>query len=323
MAFQTTNTEHVIRSTLYTNQLKTRFEDKLTATPWVYMIPNFTDGDTINIPSMGQAEIYDYAEGNPVRFGAIDTGNFQFSINQYKQGGFYITNKMKQDSWMADQLTSQAGRELQLALDVNVERAILDVIPNGQTANNPNNINGIPHRWVTDGTNQVIELEDFAKARYALDEANIPAMGRIALVDPTVEFAISTLPVVIGQSGQNPAWNNFLETGAATDGTRFLRNIFGFDVYVSPHLKKGVNETINAGSGNKTSGAGVANLFFSAAGGDKNPIIGLVRQPPKVESWYDPLEQRENYILTMRYGFSLFRPENAVVVITDTDQVFV
>lgn len=322
MAFTTTNTEHVTRATLYTNTLKTRFEDKLTATPWVYMIPNFTDGTTINIPSMGQAEIYDYAEGNAVKYGAIDTGNFQFSIDQYKQGGFYITNQMKQDSWMAPQLIAQAGRELQRALDVTVERAILHTIPDGQTANSTNAINGVPHRWVTYGTNQVITLQDFAKARYALDKANVPGNGRIALVDPSVEFAISTLATVIGQSSQLPAWGNLLETGAAPD-MRFLRNIFGFDIYVSQHLKQGVNETIDSGAGNATSAAGVANLFFSAAGGDMNPVIGLVRQPPKVESEYDMNEQRENYILTMRYGFKLFRPENAVVVITDTDRVFV
>lgn len=319
--FNTTNTEHVIRATLYTNQLKQPFYDKLTATPFVYMLPNFTDGDTINIPSLGQAEIYDYAEGNAVKYGAIDTGNFQFSINKYKQGGFSITNKMKQDSWMAPQLIATAGQELQRAMEVNVEQAILYTIPEGQTASNPNLINGVPHRWVTAGANEVITLQDFAKARYALDRANAPT-SRVAIVDPSLEFAISTMSQVIGLNSQLPAWGNFVETGASRD-MRFLRNIFGFDVYISNHLKKSVNETITAGGDTSTSASGVANLFMAIGGGESNPIVGLIRQPPTVESEYKMDLQREDYILTMRYGFSLYRPEAAVVVITDTDQVFV
>jgi hypothetical protein len=31
--------------------------------------------------------------------------------------------------------------------------------------------------------------------------------------------------------------------------------------------------------------------------------------------------QREEYVVTARYGLKLYRPENAFVVITDTDQV--
>jgi hypothetical protein len=96
----------------------------------------------------------------------------------------------------------------------------------------------------------------------------------------------------------------------------FKYNIYGFDVYVSQHLKTSVNETI----GGKTSAAGVANLFFSAAP-DLLPVVGLIRQPPKVDSEYNKDFQREEYVTTCRYGFKTYRPENAVVVITDTDQI--
>lgn len=318
--FQTNNTDSVIRSTLYTNMLKQPFWEKLTATPFVYMLPNFTDGDTINIPSLGQAEIYDYAEGDSVKYGNIDTGNFQFSINQYKQGGFSITNKMKQDSWLAPQLISNAGMQLQRAMEVAVEKAILNAIPAGQTAANTNAINGAPHRWIGSGTNETIAIVDFAKARFALDKANVPSDGRIAIVDPSLEYVISTLAPIVGLTTYNPVWGDFIETGASRD-MRFLRNIMGFDVYVSNHLTKGLAETINGGAGSRTTTTAVANLFMSASGGEANPVVGLIRQPPTVESEYVMSEQRENYILTMRYGFSLYRPETACVVLTDTDQV--
>jgi len=64
----------------------------------------------------------------------------------------------------------------------------------------------------------------------------------------------------------------------------------------------------------------VNNLFFSAVS-DLLPIVGLIRQPPKVDSEYNKDFQREEYVTTCRYGFKLYRPENMVVVLSDTDQV--
>ena len=62
------------------------------------------------------------------------------------------------------------------------------------------------------------------------------------------------------------------------------------------------------------------NLFFSAAS-DVLPIVGAIRQAPKVDSSYNKDAQREEYVTTCRYAFKLYRPENMVVVVTDTDQV--
>jgi len=106
-----------------------------------------------------------------------------------------------------------------------------------------------------------------------------------------------------------------VSSGIST-GMKFISNVYGFDVYVSQNLKTGVNETI----GGVTSGAGVANLFFSAAP-DVLPFVGSIRQSPKVDSEYNKDMQREEYVTTCRYGFKLYRPENVVVVVTDTDQV--
>jgi hypothetical protein len=49
--------------------------------------------------------------------------------------------------------------------------------------------------------------------------------------------------------------------------------------------------------------------------------VGHVRQAPKVDSEYNKDLQREEYVTTARYGFKLFRPENMVVVLGNTDQV--
>ena len=177
-----------------------------------------------------------------------------------------------------------------------------------------NSINGAEHRWVGQGTNEVIAVQDFAKALYALQKANVPMSNLVAIVDPSVEYTLNTLSNIVNVSN-NPRWEGIIETGHRT-GMHFLKNIFGFDVYVSQFLKSGISETVDS----VTVTTGVANLFFSAAS-DVLPFIGAVRQAPKVDSEWNKDFQREEYVVTCRYGYKLYRPENMVVVLTDTDQV--
>jgi hypothetical protein len=306
--------EHLVRSNLWSNQIKEVLLDELFATKYVDMITDFPDGDTLNIPSIGQAEVQDYAEGQAVRYTGMDTGNFTFTINKYKSSATYITEKMKQDSFYMSRLVSSFVPKQHRAIAKAMEIDILDLAPAAQTSGNTNAINGASHRFIGGGTNEVIALGDFAKARYALQKANVPMTNLVAIVDPSVEYTLSTLTNLVNVSN-NPRWEGIVSSGIST-GMKFIYNIYGFDVYVSQNLKTGVNETI----GSLTSGAGVANLFFSAAP-DVLPFVGSIRQSPKVDSEYNKDMQREEYVTTCRYGFKLYRPENMVVVITDTDQV--
>jgi hypothetical protein len=312
--FTTANNEHLIRSQLWSNQLKEVLEDELFAQRYVNMITDFPDGDTLNIPSIGQAEVMDYDEGQAIRYTAMDTGNFTFSINKYKSSATYITEKMKQDSYVMGQLIASFVPKQSRALAKAMEVDVLNIGPEGQTASNLNQINGADHRWVGSGTSEVISPTDFAKARYALQKANVPMVNLTAIVDPSVEYTLSTMAQLVNISN-NPRWEGIVRDGVST-GMKFLFNIYGFDVYVSQNLKSGIAETING----KSVTTGVANLFFSATP-DVLPFVGSVRQSPKVDSDYNKDLQREEYVTTCRYGFKLYRPENLVVVLTDTDQV--
>jgi len=71
--FSVANNEHLIRSNLWSRSLKQLLEDELMAMRFVRMITDFPDGTTINIPSIGQAEVLDYDEGQAVRYTAMDT----------------------------------------------------------------------------------------------------------------------------------------------------------------------------------------------------------------------------------------------------------
>ena len=315
MAFSTQNNVHLIRSNLWSSQLKEELLDELIGMKYVDMITDFPDGDTINIPSIGQAESMDYVENQPVQYTAMDTGNFTFSIDQYKSSATYITEKMKQDSFYMSRLVSSFVPKQARALAKAMEVKILSVGPDGQTSANLNAINGANHRFVASGTNEVVVPQDFAKANYALDMANVPMQGRVAIVHPSVGYALSTISNITNISN-NPRWEGIVRDGGLT-GTKFLMNVYGFDVYTSQNLKvNSASETINS----VTAAAGVNNLFFSAAP-DVLPFVGAIRQAPKVDSEYNKDFQREEYVTTCRYAFKLYRPENLVVVVSDTDQV--
>lgn len=313
----TTNTiDHLVRSNLWTADLKQILEDELFAMKYVNWISSFPDGDTWNQPSIGQAEVNDYAEDQPVKYTAMDTGNFTMTIDEYVSSGTYITNQMKQDSYVSAQIQAEFVPSQHRAIMKDLEVKILAVGPDNQTASDTNTVNGAYHRFVGGGTNETIVPEDFAKARYALQQANVPMTNLTAIVDPTVEYQLSTLTNLVNVSF-NPTWEGIVRTGMST-GMRFLMSIYGWDVYTSQNLKVNTSsETIDS----LTASAGVNNLFFSATPGIM-PFIGAIRQPVKVDSEYNKDYQREEYVTTMRYGKDLHRPENLVCIVTDTDQVY-
>ncbi len=322
--FSTNVDEHLIRSNIWSSQLKETLEDDLMGTRYVDMLTEFPDGTTFNIPSIGQQTVYDYSENDPIQYTAMDTGNFTFTITDYKASATYITEKMKQDSFYMNRLTSsfvpKQARAIAKSMEVDVLGIAQPAATGGQTADDPNLINGGDHRFVGNGTNGVMSVKDFAIAKYSLEKANVPLDNLIAIVDPSVEYELQTLVNLVNVSN-NPKWEGIIREGIST-GMHFSMNIYGFDVWVSQNLTTGLAETItgNNSGGAKTSTVGVANLFFSASS-DVLPFVGALRQPPRVDSEFNKDLQREEFVTTARWGFKLFRPENLVTVITDTDQV--
>lgn len=314
--FMVANNSHLIRSSLWSNQLKEIFEADMYGQQYVNWITEFADGETLNIPSIGQMEAQDYSEGEAVRYTAMDTGNFQFTIDKYLASATYVTSKMLQDSYYMNQVKAQFVPKQRRAIAAIMEADIMAIGPNNQDSADSNTINGAKHRFIGSGTNERITVEDFMKAKYALQKANVPLTQLIAIVDPSVEYELSTLPNFVNMSN-NVMWEGVVASGLTT-GLRFTKNIFGWDVYVSQFLK--VNSSSEAIDG-VTAAAGVNNLFFSAAP-EAKPFIGSVRQAPKTESEYNKDLQREEYVTTCRYGLELYRPESLVCVVTDTDQVY-
>lgn len=313
----TSNAALLKRSEIWASQLKEVLQDELEAQGWVNWLSEFPDGDQFTIPSIGEGTVRDYVEDTDIVYDALDTGEFTFAITEYLSSGNYITEKARQDLFYASQLEAAFVPSQARALAEKVETDVLALgaggASGGQTADATNSINGAEHRFIGTGTNETFAVADAAKALFGLKKANVPSTNLIAIVDPSVEYELNTLTNIVNMSN-NPRWEGIIETGIGS-GMRFIKNIFGFDFYVSNYLAT-ANETITL-----TTASGKANIFFSAASPDLLPFMGAFRQLPKVDGEYNKDKQREEYVTTARYGLKVYRPENLVVVLTDDDQV--
>lgn len=74
MAHTTANTSLLIRSEVWSNELKEILRDELLAMQYVDWMTNFPDGDTFTIPSIGTADVDDYQEGEAINYRPLDTG---------------------------------------------------------------------------------------------------------------------------------------------------------------------------------------------------------------------------------------------------------
>lgn len=304
--------EHLVRTELWSSELKDILQEQLMGTKYVRMLNGFPDGNQFNIPSIGELPMREVAESTPVTYDAMDTGEFTFSIDRYVESATYITDKAKQDSFYAQQLIGMFPAKMRRALDENLEGSVMGLI-NTQTVNDTNTINGADHRFVASGaTNTVLSLDDFAKAKYALDKAQAGG-SRVAIIDPSQEYVFNNL---VGAQAftNNPAFEGIVNGGFVNSvtGMRFVKNIFGFDVYVSNFLATPTDTSVDSVS---VPASPVTNMFMSV-GGDLTPFVGAYRQMPNVEYERNKDLRRDEYVMNARFGLKLYRPECVVGVIS-------
>lgn len=280
-------------------------------------VSDFGDGDTLFIPVMGESVLREYTEDTPVQYDAVDTGQITLQITEYVSAASYVTRKLQQDGYKAAALEASIPRE---HLRLIKERYETDMLAqaNKQVLADPNTINGFAHRWVANSTATlgVISLEDFLYAKLAFDKAYIPDEGRICIVDPVTEAALN---VAVGNQAfiNNPQFEGIVNTGFAR-GRRFVRNIYGFDIWVSDRLPRIDSETIVGGphGGSAAITGGVANIFMNVLDDQHKPFMGAWRQAPQTDGEFNKDFQRDEYVTTARWGFGLQRPQSLIVVIS-------
>tara|TARA_R110000868_G_scaffold90118_4_gene250470 strand:- start:223 stop:1077 length:855 start_codon:yes stop_codon:yes gene_type:complete len=281
------------------------------------MLDGFPDGNTFNIPSIGQAQVDNYAEDAAVTYRPLDTGNFTFTVDKYLSSATYMTKKAEQDAFYSAELMSRFVPEQERAIMSHFETTTMAAPEVGITANSQESIDGVHHR-LSGGNAGKIEVADFAYARYALKKANVPDQNLIAIVDPSVEFALNSLTDLVNVSS-NPKWEGIVRDGIAT-GMKFVSSVYGFDVYTSNFCATATDGALpdreGGGAVNFGTNNGKTNLFFSASQ-TVNPFVGAWRQAPEVDFEYNKDYQRNEFVTTARYGVKLYRPENMVRIITN------
>ena len=317
MAGQTTgNSAQLIRSELWSKELKMALEDELMMAGYVDIIVDFPDGDQFTVPSVGEFQVDDYVEDTAVVYRPLDTGEWTFTIDEYLATATYITKKNEQDMFYMSQLVSsfvpKQLRAIMKHYETNVLEKPEDVL--GASANSNFTINGAHHRF-SGGNGGIIEIADFAAVLHSLKTADVPQENLIAIVDPSVEFQLNVLSNLVSVSN-NPKWEGIIADGIGS-GMRFVKNVYGFDVFTSNYLPDITASALpdRGGSNNVdySSTSGKANYFFSASP-DVLPWKSAWRQPPTVDSEWDMDNQRTKYLTTARYGTKLYRPENMVIV---------
>lgn len=283
-------------------------------------VTDFGDGDTLFIPTFGEAVIRDIQEDEDTPIDAIDTGQVTLTINEHKGTGAYLTDKVRQDSYKAAQFDAMIVPKHLRAIKEAYETDLLAQV-NKLTAGNVNAVNGVAHRYAASGTGATLTLDDLIYLKLGFDRANMPDEGRILIVDSLAEASFNSFTNLVNVSN-NPQFEGMINTGFAKN-MRFLKNVLGFDVFVSNRLPRVTGETINgaaatisAPSGNTTVASGIVNVAMCVADDSVMPVMGAWRQMPQTEGHRNVAKRRDEFYTTARWGFGLQRKQSITGIIT-------
>lgn len=316
---QTTgNTQAMVIQQLYSTSLIESFPQQLMDGAMLFndRTAEFPEGEVLNIDQIGDITLSPYAENTPLDFSSIDTSRIELRVQSYDQDAWYISDKLKEDG--ASKIPGLVSSRIRKGTQAFMTKMVSDILAtqSQQTPGDLNLINGQPHRFVASGGvdgSRVITLDDIRQLKLSFDEANIPAAGRVLIVDPTVEFELNGLAQVV--TSDNPRFEGIVTTGFADrTGMQFYRNIYGFDIMISTTLPRVGAETID---GRSTGANGVANMAMYIGDDEGKPFMGVVRKQPTAGNKRNDDLQRDEYWAVSRWGFALQRPETLAVLLTD------
>jgi len=322
MSQLTGNTTAFIEAQQYSQFILDNIHDALLPEGMWRDVSDFGTGTTLNIKTVGTVTLQEAAEDVPLVYNPIDTGTITLTITDYVGDAWRVSDDLREDGSQIDTLMGLRASESTRAFGEYHESRFLAVANAGQTTANVNLINGRPHRWIAGGagiTTRVMSMSDFIAMKLAFDKAGVPAAGRIAIVDPIVEASLNSLTNLVNVSN-NPMFEGMVTTGFQATH-KFIRNIYGFDVWTSNYLPvKTATEAINASTynlANTTAAVGdVSNIFMCVADDNTKPVMHAWRRMPTTEGWRDPENRGDNFQVTGRFGLGLQRVDTLGVIIT-------
>lgn len=309
----TSNTRAFIEAEQYSDFILYNLDDGLLPDTFYRNVSDFMSGDTLNIKTVGSVTIQETEEYAELVYNPIESGQVTFKITEYIGDAWFVTDDLREDGTQVDQLMAARGIKATRAIQERFESDFLSTASSVYaTATDGMPINGFNHFKVSDETNNVFSLDHLIEMRLAFDKANVPAEGRIVIVDPVVEATLNKKVSITNDVSSFAA--AILERGLAS-GQKFINRWFGWDIMTSNRLYQG------AANDGVTSITGVFNLFMCILDDQCKPVMGAWRRPPKVEGERNKDRRADEFVQTARYGFGLQRIDTLGCVVTSATAI--
>lgn len=325
MAITSSSNTSFVEAAQYSSFILRNMNDGMLPENFFRDVSDFGNGTTLNIKTIGEAQIQEITENEDIVYSPIETGNITLSITDYVGDGWYVTDKMRQDGSQIEALTQARGQEAVRAIQEYRETQALSVLNLSQAIDNPNAINDFDHRMIATGggtaNQQTLDLSDLIQMKLAFDKAEVPAAGRIAIVDPVVGASLSELYTASANVDSNPLMQQILNNGFSRDHD-YIMSLFGWSIMSSNRLPKLATSTIiPTGGSPATVNNPVANIFMCIVDDQTKPLMSAWRQQPKVEGERNKDKQRDEFVQTARWGFGSQRVDTLGVILTSQTKI--
>jgi hypothetical protein len=310
---------NLVRQELYQGSLEKQFDDWLIGRPlFDDKTGIFPDGDSLDVTLTADRDVADYTENTQITYDGMTTSRASLTVTAYKQDGFFVTDRMKQDAHQSEAFFQENVHKSGIAMATDMETACL-ATANSQTLGADNAVNGASHRFQGGGTGGALTIDDIMYVKYSFDKAYVPTENRVLIVTPEMEYELNKLlniTEVSNGSNFNFDVQGLVQTGFG-DKLNIVRNIAGINIMVSHNLPAITAETL-ALSGGTGGGAitGTGCIAMSMANDTSMPFMGVVRQRPETEFFRNTNLKRDEWSATCRYGFALKRPETLITIAT-------
>ena len=253
--------------------------------------------------------IQEAAEGVPLEYSPIDSGEVTLAITDYIGDAWAVRDDLREDGSQVEALMAARAAESTRAIQEYFESSFLEVsattiLDSYAADNDSTKVNGFQHYAASAETNNVISLSHFIAAKLAFDKAEMPMAGRIAILDPVCGATLDGLVNIA--KDVTPFAANILANGFGRDH-EFLMNLYGWNIITSNRLYKGPKCNVTDG---------VANLFMCVADDNIKPIMCAWRRMPSVEGDRNVQLRQDEFQTTARYGFGAQRIDSLYVLET-------
>ena len=307
MAQNRANSAAFIETEQYSAFILKNLHDGLLPSTFFRNVTDFGSGTVLNIKTVGSVTVQDVAEDVAVDYTPIESGTIKMVIDNHVGDAWYVTDELKEDGAQVEALMGARSMESARALKEVYESRFLARAVSGLIPNNPNMVNGFAHAKVASGANNTLTLTDFLEMKLAFDKANVPAGGRVAIVDPITAATIGAMVTLTSDITGFP--QQIIQNGFDRDH-QYITNLYGWHVITSNRLPKGT-----FGDGTATV-AGVANIFMCVADDNTKPLMAAWRRMPSIESERNKDKRRQEFVTSARYGFGVQRVDTLGVLYT-------